>query len=147
MGGDFFERVWDIVRQIPPGKVTTYGHIARLLGTGAAARTVGWALNAAAGRADVPAHRVVNRRGELTGRMHFATPTLMRELLEAEGVTFEDNRVRLDKHLWIPPNPQMVQKSGRLRADVCRAEPRPAQQYLSEASSPDRPPNRADQRW
>lgn len=111
MGGDFFERVWDVVRQIPRGKVTTYGHIARVLGMQASARTVGWALNAAAGRADVPAHRVVNRQGELTGRMHFATPTLMRELLEAEGVTFEGDRVRLADHLWIPPNPQMAPKS------------------------------------
>ncbi|MCS6999750.1 MAG: MGMT family protein [Bacteroidota bacterium] len=107
---DFFERVWALVRMIPPGKVTTYGHIATALGAKSAARTVGWALHAAVGRDDIPAHRVVNRRGELTGRMHFATPTLMRELLLAEGVTFDGERVCLERHLWIPPlSPQTDQ--------------------------------------
>ncbi|MCX7930848.1 MAG: MGMT family protein [Chlorobi bacterium] len=100
---DFFEEVWALVRQIPRGKVTTYGHIAGALGIRSAARTVGWALNAVAGCSDIPAHRVVNRNGELTGRMHFATPTLMRELLEAEGVSFDGDRVRLERHLWVPP--------------------------------------------
>lgn len=100
---DFFERVWQIVRQIPRGTVTTYGHIAAALGIRRAARTVGWALNASIGRVDIPAHRVVNRWGALSGRMHFPTPTLMRELLEAEGVTFDGDRVRLEKHLWVPP--------------------------------------------
>jgi len=71
---DFFERVWELVRQIPPGRVTTYGDIAAALGARSAARTVGWALNAVAGRTDIPAHRVVNRRGFLTGRMTTTQP-------------------------------------------------------------------------
>jgi O-6-methylguanine DNA methyltransferase len=88
---DFFRRVYDVVRRIPHGKVTTYGHIAAYLGARSSARMVGFAMNAVThdGRvADVPAHRVVNRFGALTGRMHFETPYLMRERLEAEGVTF-----------------------------------------------------------
>lgn len=100
--GDFFERVWAVVAQIPPGRVTTYGHIAAYLGARSAARTVGWALNAAAG-SHLPCHRVVNRRGELTGRMHFEGPFVMEERLRSEGVTFtEDGRVDLSRHLWIP---------------------------------------------
>ncbi len=99
---DFFARVWEVVARIPPGRVTTYGHIAEYLGTRSAARTVGWALNAAAG-SDLPCHRVVNRRGELTGRMHFEGPFVMEERLRSEGVTFtEDGRVDLSRHLWIP---------------------------------------------
>ncbi|MDQ7041743.1 MAG: methylated-DNA--[protein]-cysteine S-methyltransferase [Rhodothermus sp.] len=99
---DFFGRVWEVVARIPPGRVTTYGHIAEYLGSRSAARTVGWALNAAAG-SDLPCHRVVNRRGELTGRMHFEGPFVMEERLRSEGVTFtEDGRVDLSRHLWIP---------------------------------------------
>jgi len=100
---DFYERVYILVRQIPRGKVTTYGHIARALGLRSGARLVGWALNAARYRPDIPCHRVVNRRGELSGKMHFATPTLMRELLESEGVRVENDRVDLRRYLWIPP--------------------------------------------
>ena len=102
---DFFERVWNVVRDIPAGRVTTYGAIARHLGIGHAARTVGWALQAVArsGDASVPCHRVVNREGRLTGRLHFATPTLMEERLRAEGVSFVDrDRIDLPRHLWIP---------------------------------------------
>ncbi len=99
---DFFARVWEVVARIPPGRVTTYGHIAEYLGTRSAARTVGWALNAAAG-SNLPCHRVVNRRGELTGRMHFEGPFVMEERLRSEGITFtEDGRVDLSRHLWIP---------------------------------------------
>lgn len=104
---DFFERVWDVVRRIPPGRATTYGHIARHLGVGRSARAVGWALKAVA-RADggpmsVPCHRVVNREGALTGRMHFETPTVMEERLRAEAVPFtDDGRVDLDQCLWVP---------------------------------------------
>ena len=105
---DFFERVWDVVREIPAGRVTTYGHIARHLGVGHAARTVGWALKAVATSDDlaVPCHRVVNREGALTGRMHFASPTLMEERLRSEDVGFtDDGRVELAAHLWVPVEP------------------------------------------
>ena len=102
---DFFQRVYDVVRRIPTGKVTTYGHIAAYLGARSSARMVGFAMNAVthdARAVDVPAHRVVNRFGALTGRMHFATPFLMRERLEAEGVTFVDDNVDMQRHLWEP---------------------------------------------
>jgi methylated-DNA-protein-cysteine methyltransferase related protein len=99
---DFFERVYGIVSQIPFGRVTTYGHIAAFLGIRSSARAVGWALKAAAGTA-LPCHRVVNRRGALTGARHFETPTAMEERLASEGVTFnDDGDVDLDRHLWIP---------------------------------------------
>ena len=108
---DFFERVWDVVARIPPGRVTTYGHIAEHLGTRQSARAVGYALNAVV-RADldplaVPCHRVVNRFGALTGRMHFDTPHAMEERLRAEGVAFtDDGCVDLAQHLWIPEDEQ-----------------------------------------
>lgn len=99
---DFFEQVWEVVAQIPPGKVATYGDIAEHLGTRGAARTVGWALNAAAG-SDLPCHRVVNRFGALTGKRHFEGPHVMEERLRSEDVTFtEDGCVDLAKHRWIP---------------------------------------------
>lgn len=99
---DFFERVWDVVAQIPPGRVATYGDIAAHLGVRSAARTVGWALNAAAGRG-LPCHRVVNRFGALTGKRHFEGPDVMEERLRSEGVTFtDDSCVDLEKHRWIP---------------------------------------------
>jgi O-6-methylguanine DNA methyltransferase len=99
---DFFERVWSVVAEIPSGKVTTYGHIAELLGARSAARTVGWAMRAAAGTG-LPAHRVVNRFGALTGRLHFEGPDVMEERLRSEGVEFDDEGcVVLSKHLWIP---------------------------------------------
>ena len=99
---DFFQRVWDVVEQIPWGRVTTYGHIAEHLGTRGAARTVGWALKAAAGT-HRPCHRVVNRYGALSGKLHFGGPYVMEDLLRSEGVTFtEDGHVDLPRHLWIP---------------------------------------------
>lgn len=99
---DFFERVWEVVAEIPVGKVTTYGHIAEHLGAKSAARTVGWAMNAAAGTG-LPAHRVVNRFGALSGKVHFGGPHIMEDLLRSEGVTFtDDGCVDMDKHLWVP---------------------------------------------
>lgn len=99
---DFFDRVYKIVAKIPFGKVTTYGDIAEVCGTRAAARTVGWALNGAKD-SGLPCHRVVNRYGALTGRIHFGDPELMEELLRSEGVEFDqDGYVRMDKHLWKP---------------------------------------------
>ena len=99
---DWTAAVYDVVRQIPKGKVTTYGYIAKLVGTGA--RMVGWAMNQShTQRPKVPAHRVVNRQGLLTGAMHFETPTRMQELLEKEGIKIEDNQiVNFEKHLWQP---------------------------------------------
>lgn len=99
---DFFDRVYEVVAEIPTGCVTTYGHIARALGVAGSARAVGWALNSAAGT-PLPCHRVVNRRGALTGARHFESPTAMEERLRSEGVQFnEEGEVRLDLHLWDP---------------------------------------------
>lgn len=99
---DFFQRVWDVVAEIPHGRVTTYGHIAEHLGAKRSARVVGWAMKAAA-QMPLPCHRVVNRRGALSGRLHFETPTVMEERLRSEGVAFnEEGEVDLDEHLWIP---------------------------------------------
>ena len=103
-----YTRVWETVAEIPPGRVSTYGHIARHLGIGHAPRAVGFALKAvihdpSRGPFSVPCHRVVNREGRLTGRMHFETPTVMAERLAAEGVAFvADDRVDLAAHLWDP---------------------------------------------
>lgn len=104
---DFFSRVYATVARIPPGRVSTYGHLARHLGMGRSARTVGWALKTVArsevGPLAVPCHRVVNRVGALTGRLHFETPDVMEERLRAEGVAFtDDGCVDLDRHLWDP---------------------------------------------
>ena len=101
---DFFQRVYEVTRQIPFGRVTTYGAIARYLGTGQSARTVGWALNASHHSGGfIPAHRVVNREGMLTGKHHFGTSTALEQLLENEGVRVEDNRVvDFEKLFWDP---------------------------------------------
>jgi O-6-methylguanine DNA methyltransferase len=94
--------VWAVVARIPPGRVTTYGDIAQYLGRRGAARTVGWALNAAVG-SGLPCHRVVNRYGALTGRRHFETPDVMEERLRSEGVSFtEEGHVDLEQHRWVP---------------------------------------------
>lgn len=98
----FFERVWAVVEEIPPGRVTTYGDIAEHVSARSAARTVGWALKAAA-TTDLPCHRVVNRNGALTGKRHFEGPHVMEERLRAEGVSFtSDGRVDLKAHRWHP---------------------------------------------
>ncbi|GCD79289.1 MAG: MGMT family protein [Schleiferia thermophila] len=95
--------VWDVVRMIPSGRVTTYGHIAEYLGTKRAARMVGYAMNASHSQPTIPAHRVVNRKGMLTGKHHFGSPDQMKKLLEAEGVqVLNDQVVGFDKLLWIP---------------------------------------------
>ena len=99
---DFFQKVFKIVAEIPYGKVTTYGDIAMAIGLKSSARMVGWALNATIGDDSLPCHRVINRNGELTGKRHFRTPTLMRELLENEGIEFIGDEVNLKKHLWKP---------------------------------------------
>ena len=99
----FFEKIYEIVRQIPEGKVTTYGLIAKKVGAPGAARMVGWAMNASHDLPDVPAHRVVNRNGLLTGKAHFAHPELMQQLLENEGVEVVNNKIKnFQELLWIP---------------------------------------------
>jgi methylated-DNA-protein-cysteine methyltransferase-like protein len=100
---NFFERVYDIVRQIPHGKVTSYGAIAKALGAARSARMVGWAMNASHNLDNVPAHRVVNRKGLLTGKHHFDGTNLMQQLLENEGIKVVDNQIiDFEKHFWEP---------------------------------------------
>jgi len=103
----FFQDVFDVVRQVPYGKVTTYGAIARFLGTGKSARIVGWALNQSFKLQDVPAHRVVNRNGLLSGKMHFATPDQMQQLLESEGIQVKDDQVINFKAIFWDPSKEL----------------------------------------
>jgi len=100
----FFEQVYEIARQIPFGRVTTYGSIARYLSSGKAARMVGWALNNSHSKSDfIPAHRVVNRNGILTGKHHFGNTNTMKQLLENEGIHVENDRiVDFKNHYWDP---------------------------------------------
>jgi methylated-DNA-protein-cysteine methyltransferase-like protein len=98
----YFQSVYDVVRHVPPGRVTTYGAVADFLGLGAS-RMVGWALNHCIAGDNVPAHRVVNRKGELSGRHHFNPPGRMQELLEKEGVIVENDCVKdFEKLFWHP---------------------------------------------
>jgi len=100
---NFFERVYTIARQIPYGRVTSYGAIAKALGTARSARMVGWAMNACHNMDDVPAHRVVNQKGLLTGKHHFDGTNLMQQLLENEGIEVVNNQiVDFDKYFWMP---------------------------------------------
>jgi methylated-DNA-protein-cysteine methyltransferase related protein len=100
----FFELVYEVARQIPKGRVTSYGAIAACLGTRLSARMVGWAMNGAGRiRPVVPAHRVVNRNGMLTGKHHFATPDRMQELLEKEGIKVRNDTILgFEKLFWDP---------------------------------------------
>lgn len=100
----FFEMVYEVASLIPPGRVTSYGAIARYLGSGRSARMVGWALNGChSSHAFIPAHRVVNRNGLLTGRQHFGTSGLMQQLLENEGLVIENNQiVNFHERFWDP---------------------------------------------
>ncbi|WP_138429881.1 MGMT family protein [Fodinibius saliphilus] len=101
MPKDYYERVHSVVERIPSGRVSTYGLIAKCLGIASGARMVGYALNNS-GETNIPAHRVVNKKGELTGRSHFPDDT-MRERLKQEGVGFvDDYKVDIDAHLWDP---------------------------------------------
>jgi methylated-DNA-protein-cysteine methyltransferase-like protein len=99
----FFERVWAVAVKVPRGKVTTYGAIARALGSPGAARTVGWAMRAAPAGSRLPCYRVVNATGDLSPQDVFGGPGVQRLLLESEGVTFDtQGRVDMQRHLWIP---------------------------------------------
>lgn len=103
VASDFFDKVYRVVRLIPEGRVSTYGHIARFLGTGRSARVVGYAMNASHNDMSVPAHRVVNRLGVLTGKHFFGGSTLMQDLLENEGITVVDDQIQdFKSHLWDP---------------------------------------------
>ncbi|UYQ92526.1 MGMT family protein [Chitinophaga horti] len=100
----FYDKVFELVRKIPKGRATTYGAIAEAAGIRLSARMVGWAMNGAGHvKPTVPAHRVVNRNGMLSGKHHFATPTLMQELLEAEGITVKNDTIQDFKHIFWDP--------------------------------------------
>lgn len=100
---DFFQDVYDVVRLIPEGRVTSYGAIANYLGAKQAARMVGWAMNASHALSDVPAHRVVNRVGLLSGKNHFENLRHMEELLSAEGIHVENDQIQnFFKVFWDP---------------------------------------------
>jgi len=103
-GFSFYEKVYEVARLIPAGKVTSYGAIAAYLGSAQSSRMVGWAMNNAHIQEKyVPAHRVVNRNGLLTGKHHFGSPSAMQEFLEAEGIqVIDDQIVDFEKHFWNP---------------------------------------------
>lgn len=109
MEKDFFEMVYQVARLVPPGRVTSYGAIGRYLGAARSARMVGWAMNLAHHRQPpVPAHRVVNSAGLLTGKAHFGSPTAMEDLLAAEGVVVRENRVVNFKTLFWDPGLELT---------------------------------------
>ncbi len=101
---NFFNKVYEVAKLIPKGRVTSYGAIARYLGSGQSARMVGWAMNASfSSKEAIPAHRVVNRKGLLTGKHHFGDPNLMQQLLENEGAIIKDNKIQnIDDLFWDP---------------------------------------------
>lgn len=105
MEESFFNRVYEIVRQIPYGRVTSYGAIAKYLGSARSSRMVGWAMNNShSQKLEVPAHRVVNRNGVLTGKHHFGQVNLMADLLRSEGVEVEENQITNFKEVFWDPN-------------------------------------------
>ena len=100
---DFFDKVYKVVRHIPEGKVTSYGAIASYLGAKKSARLVGWAMNASHGDNSIPAHRVVNRIGLLTGKHHFGGTKVMQQLLENEGIVIKGDKIQnLEIFFWDP---------------------------------------------
>jgi methylated-DNA-protein-cysteine methyltransferase-like protein len=102
-GDNFFEKVYGVARKIPYGKVTSYGAIATYLGAAKSARMVGWAMNACRGNSTIPAHRVVNKQGIITGKHHFSGINLMQQLLESEGIEITDNQIQnLENVFWNP---------------------------------------------
>ena len=104
METSFYEQVFEVVRLVPKGRVTSYGAIAKALGASGSARMVGYAMsNAGIAHPKVPAHRVVNSSGLLTGKFHFSPPELMQEMLEKEGVSVENDKVKNFKNLFWDP--------------------------------------------
>lgn len=108
MKNNFYESVYQVTKLIPNGRVTSYGAIAQYLGLKSSARMVGYAMNAAHTIPDVPAHRVVNRNGLLTGKHHFEFPNQMQELLEAEGIEVEDDKILQFKELFWDPGEELL---------------------------------------
>lgn len=104
MTNDFFTQVYEVVKLIPEGRVTSYGAIARYLGTARSSRMVGWAMNQSHKlNLPIPAHRVVNRNGILTGKNHFESPTAMQEKLENEGIVVVNDQIKnFKQHFWDP---------------------------------------------
>lgn len=100
---NFFQKVYEVARLIPYGRVTSYGAIAKYLGAARSARMVGWAMNGSGLKEDVPAHRVVNRVGLLSGKKHFQGTNLMQQLLESEGIKVKESQIiDFQKHFWDP---------------------------------------------
>ena len=108
MSNDFFQRIYEVVRSIPQGRVTSYGAIAGFLGSPQSSRMVGWAMNQSHTQSDyVPAHRVVNRNGLLTGKHFFGGPEVMKELLENEGAEIENDRIKNFKEMFWDPQKEL----------------------------------------
>ena len=105
---NFFEKVYQVAELIPYGRVTSYGAIAKYLGAARSARMVGWAMNASHNMPEVPAHRVVNRKGLLTGKQHFDGTNLMQQLLESEGITVIENQIQDFKNLFWDPTLELL---------------------------------------
>lgn len=106
----FFQRVYEVTKQVPFGRVTSYGSIAKFLGTPRSARMVGWALNASHLDDSIPAHRVVNKQGLLTGKHHFDGSNLMQQLLENENINIENNKIIDFKEIYWDPNIELMQQ-------------------------------------
>ena len=104
---DFFDLVYQVCREIPYGRVTSYGAIANYLGAKRGARMVGWAMNNAHNMPDIPAHRVVNRNGQLTGKMHFSSPTAMEDALLTEGIKVQNDQILDFKSLFWDPSKEL----------------------------------------
>ena len=104
---NFFERVYEVVKKIPSGRVSSYGAIARFLGAARSARMVGWAMNNSHNMEDIPAQRVVNRLGMLTGKHHFSGTSAMQQLLESEGIVVKDNQIQNFEKIFWDPNKEL----------------------------------------
>jgi methylated-DNA-protein-cysteine methyltransferase-like protein len=104
---NFFEKCYEVAKRIPFGRVTSYGAIAKYLGAARSARMVGWAMNASHSNTDIPAHRVVNRKGLLTGKHHFEGVHLMQQLLESEGIFVVDNQIQNFQQVFWDPSEEL----------------------------------------
>ena len=104
---NFFQKVYEVAALIPYGRITSYGAIAKYLGSAGSARMVGWAMNASHNKPDVPAHRVVNRKGLLTGKHHFDGTNLMQQLLESEGIEVIENQIQNFETLFWNPQKEL----------------------------------------